>query len=113
MITKKIINKIYRKYNAPVGEDIKPQLESVAEYLKGKHQIVLKNDIVELSDLSEDSPFRRIPIDRIYGLVNFEKAVAIVLPTCILFLSKENSNINIHIRLPKETIMEKIKNVFR
>ena len=113
MITKKIINKIYRKYNTPVGEDIKPQLDSIIEYLKDKHKIILKNDIVELADLSEDSPFRRIPMYRIYGLVNFERAIAIVLPTCILFLSKESSNINIHIRLPKETIIEKIKNVFR
>lgn len=116
MITNKIIKEIYNLHKSPHNADHNAVNGFVAS-LKENHQIEYIRDQLYFKDLPEDSPFHSIPIDRINGIEYFEKVIALVMPYCILFFSRDSNEINIHIKLPEETLKSKffakIKGAFK
>lgn len=109
MMTRQVIRRLYKKYNTPVGFKIKQDIVDLATQLGPYHNIIVDDKYINFNDLPLNSPFGKIPIERICGIAEFDKVYALILPSCILFIDKFNSNINIHINLPKESLMERIK----
>ena len=79
------------------------------ENLMGVHDIYVDdfgNLIIE--SLPPDSPFHKLSLSRINGIVDFEEWVAIVLHATIIFLDKRTSKVHIHIKKAKTSILDKI-----
>lgn len=98
MITDKVIKEIYQKFNKPPKDSEELQLEHYFDLLKEHHQLRREGGEVFIDDLEEFNPFRRFLIRGICGVVEFDKMVAIVFPRHILFLSKVNKDMRVHIK---------------
>lgn len=112
MINATVINNIYKVYKKSPKDISKLGLDIMKDTLSKFHTFNEEVGFLILEDMSEESPFRKIPIQRIYGIVHFDKNVALVLPNCILFFNKEDSGVNIHINVPRLTIWQKIAKLF-
>lgn len=109
MINKETINRLYKIHNKPNRNNIDELLAHFMNSLNSIHNITLNNNILELHGLDKISPFRKIKINRIYGIEFFDKTVALILPSCILFFDKRSASININIKLPDESLLAQIK----
>lgn len=79
------------------------------ENLMGVHDFYVDdygNLIIE--SLPEGSPFHKLALSRVNGIVDFEEWVAIVLHSSIIFLDKRSSKVQIHIRQHKESFLRRI-----
>ena len=90
---------------SPDDLDIALLFEDVAD----KHALMLDEGYLTINSLPPDSPFHRIALKRIHGIINFEEDVAIVLHSSIIFLSKKDSRVNIHIQQQKPSFMDRIR----
>ncbi|MCH5216183.1 MAG: hypothetical protein J1F10_04520 [Muribaculaceae bacterium] len=110
MITKEVIKTLYRMHKTPVGyEEILPVLNNFILALKQNHNLKIDDDTLVLEDMDDDNLFKTIFIDRICGIEQLDRCFALVLPNSILFFNKDNSEINLHIKIPKPSILDRIK----
>lgn len=110
MITKEIIKKLYKIHKKPVGYDIMlPQIEEFVKILTPVHHLSIEDGNLVLGDVDEKSIFKTIQVNRMCGIEDFDRNIALILPNSILFFNKENSGINLHIRMPKQSLFDKIK----
>lgn len=109
MITKQVIESIYKKYKRRpksvdmlnVGLLFDPSLEA--------HNIFIDDKKLVIGSLPADSPFREIPLDRIHAILEFERHVAIVLHSSIIFLRKDGDKVDIHVNLKGPSLLDKIR----
>ncbi len=108
MVTKKVIDSLYKicknRPDSPDELDIALLFEDVAD----KHSLQLNEKFLTINSLPPESPFHRIAFKCIHGIIDFEEDVAIVLHSSIIFLSKKDSQVNIHIKEHKQSFMDKI-----
>lgn len=90
---------------SPDDLDIALLFEDVAD----KHALMLDEGYLTINSLPPDNPFHRIALKRIHGIINFEEDVAIALHSSIIFLSKKDSRVNIHIKQQKPSFMDRIR----
>ncbi|MEE0979126.1 MAG: hypothetical protein UH625_06935 [Muribaculaceae bacterium] len=111
MISKKSIDYIYKKHcNRPESPDCL-DIILLFEGAHPSHGIEIDGDNLIISSVPEWSPFRSIPLNNIHAIVDFEETVAVVLPRSIIFLSKVNNKINVHIKDEKTSFMERMRNI--
>lgn len=109
MITDKVIKEIYKKYTRPPKDREELQLDYFVPMLLENHNLEVNDDEIVLSDLEEFNPFRRFLIRRVCAILEFTKFVAVVLPTHILFLGKDDRALRIHMKpAPQPSIMQRI-----
>ncbi len=109
MITDKVIKEIYRKFSRPPKDREELQLDYFIPLLQENHNLSVDDDEIILSDLEEFNPFRRFLIRRVCGILEFTKFIAIVLPTHILFLGKDDKAMRIHMKPAKQpSLMDRI-----
>ncbi|MDE6048678.1 MAG: hypothetical protein K2G09_03170 [Paramuribaculum sp.] len=108
MVTKKVIDSLYKlcknRPDSPDELDIALLFDDVAE----KHSLQLNEKYLTINSLPPDSPFHRIAFKCIHGIIEFEEDIAIVLHSSIIFLSKKDSKVHIHIKESKQSFMNKI-----
>lgn len=109
MITKKAIEETYKRYRKKPksidGLDVGILFDKVAEI----HGLTIEDEKIVLRSVDEKSMFRNIALSRVYGIVNFDETVAIVLHSSIIFLNKKEPKVNIHIKPEPKTFIEKVK----
>ncbi|MDE6099053.1 MAG: hypothetical protein K2L80_03665 [Muribaculaceae bacterium] len=111
MITKKVIETLYKKYaklpKSPDCLDFILLFDSVADH----HgiNIDIENDTMQIGSIDPASPFHRIPLSRIHAIVPFEEWVAIVLHSSIIFLNKSNNKVSIHIKEPDLSLWDRVQ----
>lgn len=109
MITKQVIESIYKKYkNRPksvdmlnVGVLFDPSLE--------KQNIEIDDKRIVVGSLPEGSPFREIPLERVHAILDFELHVAIVLHSSIVFLRKDSDKVDVHVNLKGPSILDRVR----
>ncbi len=109
MITEKTINSLYKMFSKRPESPDCLDIAILFENLMGVHDIYVDdfgNLIIE--SLPPDSPFHKLSLSRINGIVDFEEWVAIVLNASIIFLDKRTSKVQIHIKKAKTSILDKI-----
>ncbi|MDE6207643.1 MAG: hypothetical protein K2M55_07525 [Muribaculaceae bacterium] len=116
MITRKVIDTLYKKYRKlPESPDML-DIPLLFEYAAEHHNITIDMegpvDALIINSIDSDSPFHRIPLERIHAIVPFEEWVAIVLHSSIIFLSRESSRVSVNIRTEAPSMMERIKDMF-
>lgn len=116
MITKKVIEAIYKKYRkTPESPDFL-DMPLLFDYASEHHNISIDMDgpvdSLVIGSIDRDSPFHRIPLEKIHAIIPFEEWIAIVLHSSIIFLNRKSNKVSIHIRTHKPTLMDRIREVF-
>lgn len=112
MITQKTINEIYKKHaNRPESPD-DLNIFLLFEGVHPDHEIMFEGNDIIINSVSPSSPFHRISLDKVNAIIEFEENVAIVLHSSIIFLSKKDNKVSIHIKQFKPSLKERISNFF-
>lgn len=116
MITRQVIQTLYKKYNKlPKSPDCL-DMALLFDYAAEHHNVEIDMDgpleALIINSITPDSPFHRIPLDRIHAIVPFEEWVAVVLHSSIIFLSKTSPKVSVHIRGEKTSIVDRIRAMF-
>ena len=111
MVTKQVINTLYKQFNRLPKSPDELNLGLIFDYTMDNHGIFIDEENLYIVSIEPSSPFSTIELKRIHEIVEFEMVIAIVLPASIIFLNKENSDVNIHLRLDDErpTVWQRIK----
>lgn len=110
MITKRVIDELYKKYDRrPAGiEDLNIGL--LFDYAADHHDISIDEEgFLVIESVDHNSPFRRIPLRGVHAIVPFEDVVAIVMHSSIVFLSKNGPEVNVHVRLEGPSLWERVR----
>ena len=110
MITKEVIEQIYKKYSKKSKDDAQVDLGLLFRKAGLVHDILVEPDTYELiiSSIEEDSPFHSIPIRNIMAIVPFEEWTAIVLHSSIIFLNNKKPTTSIHLRPQQLSFWDKL-----
>lgn len=102
MVTKKVIRSLYRQFDRPPKSIDELNLGLLFDYAVENHGIFLDETHLYIGSVDPKSPFAMLPLKRIHEIVEFDKVIAIILPAAILFLNKEDSDVNVHLRMDSE-----------
>lgn len=109
MISKEAIKEVYKKYGKkPKSIDcleVGLLLGSVADV----HNLEIVDEKIVIGSIDESSFSHKIALSRVYGIVNFEETVAIVLHSSIIFLNKLEPQVSIHLKPQSTSLLTKIK----
>lgn len=109
MITKEVIKEVYKKYRKKPKSIDRLDVALLRGKVGETHGIEIVDNKIVINSLAPSSLFNKISLSRVHGIVNFEKTIAIVLHSSILFLDKDEPKQNIHIKPQPQTFMEKVK----
>lgn len=101
MINETVINEIYKKFSKPHKNDKELKLDYYIPLLSVHHAIENDGFEIILKDVEEYSPFRRFLIRSLNAVLEFDKLIAFVFKTHILFLGKEDNQLHVHIKPEK------------
>ena len=115
MITRKVIQTLYKKYRklpaSPDCLDMPLLFDGAAQH----HNVTIDMDgpvdTLVIRSIDPDSPFHRLPLERIHAIVPFEEWVAIVLHSSIVFLNRHSSKVSVHVRTEPLSFMERVKSI--
>ena len=110
MIKHEHIKKLYNKHKIESRAEL--DLKMLTKDCIKHHLIEFDNEFITIKSLEKDSPFNEIPLRNIAGIEELPNHTAIVLRNSILFLSKNNNDIHVHINIEKPTLWERIKFLF-
>ncbi len=115
MVTKKVIQTLYKQFSRPPKSADELNISLLFDYALENHGIFIDEDNLYIGCVDPASPFATIPLPRINQIVEFETCLAIVLPSSIIFLDKDDSDVNIHLRLDDEkpSLWQRIKDAFK
>lgn len=115
MVNKEVIKTLYRNYSRPPKDTDELNIGLLFDYALDNHGIFVDENSLYIGSVDPRSPFATIPLRNINAIIEFEKQIAIVLHSAIVFLHKEKSDVNIHLKLQDEpeSIWSRMKNVFR
>lgn len=109
MISKKAIKEVYKKYGKKPKSidclDVGLLFGAVADV----HNLEIVDEKIVIGSIEPSSYFHKIALSRVYGIVNFEETVAIVLHSSIIFLNKLEPQVSVHIKPQPTTLLAKIK----
>ncbi len=113
MITKEVIDTLYKKYaKAPSSPDYL-DIPLLFDYVAEHHNVTIDMDgpvdALVINSVDPSSPFHRIPLRRIHAIVPFEEWVAIVLHSSIIFLSRKGPKVSIHIKPAQLSILDRAR----
>lgn len=116
MITKKVIESLYKKYKKLPESPDYLDMPLLFDYASEHHNITIDMDgpvdSLVINSIDPSSPFHRIALERIHAIVPFEEWVAIVLHSSIIFLNRKSNKVSIHIRTHTPGLMDRLKSLF-
>lgn len=101
MVTDEVIKEIYKKYTKPCKNPDELEFDRYLEILQANHHITSDDMEVVVEDLEEFNPFRMFLKRSIYGILEFDKVIAFVFRSHILFFGKDTNELRVHIK-PEE-----------
>lgn len=108
MITKEVIDEIYRKYRRHPKKAEELHLQILSDVFGGMDILRVDDDDVVFLPAKPTEPERKIGIKRINGVIEFDRHVAIVLHASIIFIAKETGDVTIHIKDMPLTMFDRI-----
>lgn len=98
MVDEKVIQEIYKKYKKPHKNVADLHLDYFLPMLGEYHDIENDGFEIVLKDVDEYNPFRRFLIRSLNAVLEFDKLIAFVFRTHILFMGKEDNQLHVHIK---------------
>ena len=113
MISRKIIDSLYKRYNKPPKSIDMLNLVLLFDYAAEHHKVYIDPDTEELiiPSVSPESPFNKIAIKRINDIVPFEEWVAIVLPAAIIFLNRKSNEVVVDLKLTGPSFLDRLRGI--
>lgn len=111
MIDKKVIDSIYKKFNKRPSSPDELNIPLLFEKLPEEANIEINGKELIINSTEPDSPFHAIPIGNINAIIDFDEAVAIVLHSSIIFISKDDGAVNVHIKDLEESWLDRVKSL--
>lgn len=114
MITKEVIQTLYKKYPNRAKSvdclDIAMLFDTVGimHYIN----VDIESNKLIIGSIDEKSIFRSIPLSHIHAIVPFEEWTAIVLHSTIIFLNRKSTKVSIHLKPPTRTVADRLKGLF-
>lgn len=102
MITDQVIKEIYKKYSKPCKNMAELGIDDYMSILTEHHHIVSDYMEVVVEDLEEFNPFRMFLKRSIYGILEFDRVIAFVFRSHILFFGKDSNQLRVHIKPEKK-----------
>lgn len=109
MITSKTIEELYRKYRRQPKRLEDRNLSLLIDYALDTDAVELDGDMLVFTHLDASSPFHRIELERIHGVVDLDEAVAVVLPHSIIFINKKDYSTHAHIKPNPRGFLAKLR----
>lgn len=103
MVDEKVIQEIYKKYKKPHKHQAELRLDYFIPILQENHSIESDGVEIVLKDVDEYNPFRRFLIRSLNAVLEFDKLIAFVFKTHILFMGKEDNQLHVHIKPEDKT----------
>lgn len=111
MVDEKVIQEIYKKYSKPHKNYADLRLDYFLPMLSEHHAIENDGFEIVLKEVEEYNPFRRFLIRSLNAVLEFDKLIAFVFKSHILFISKEDKQLHVHIKPEKKpSIFDRIFN---
>lgn len=108
MINEEVIKDIYKKFKKPCKEE-NLNLDYYLDLLAEHHHFVEEGIEIIVVDFDDFNPFRRFLKRALYAVLEFDKWVAFVFATHILFFSKVDNSMSVHFRPDEEkSLFDKI-----
>ena len=98
MVDERVIQEIYKKYRKPHKNIKDLRLDYFIPLLEEHHSIENDGFEIVLKDVDEFNPFRRFLIHSLNAVLEFDKLIAFVFRTHILFMGKEDNQMHVHIK---------------
>lgn len=98
MVDEKVIQEIYKKYRKPPKNAAGLRLDYFIPMLEEHHAIENDGFEIVLKDVDEFNPFRRFLIRSLNAVLEFDKLIAFVFRSHILFMGKEDNQLHVHIK---------------
>ena len=113
MISRKIIDSLYKRYHKPPKSIDMLNLVLLFDYAAEHHKVYIDPDTEELiiPSVSPESPFHKIAIKRINAIVPFEEWVAIVLPAAIIFLNRKSNEVAVDLKLTGPSFLDRLRGI--
>lgn len=109
MITQEVISEIYKNYSKPCKDQSELKLPYFAELLEPNHRLKIEEDEIIVESIEEFSPFRRFLKRALYAVLEFDRNVAFVFQSHIIFFSKKDNNMSVHFRpAGKRSLMDRL-----
>lgn len=109
MITKKVIDTLYKQYSKRPESPDELNIGLLFGDIFDIHGIALDENNLVINSIDPASPFHSIPLKHIHEIVEFGEDIAIVLHSSIIFLKKEDNRVNIHVKPPQLSPMERLR----
>lgn len=101
MITDQVIKEIYKRYPKPAKKPAELRLDYYLDLLSSNYRFSSDDMEVVVEDLEEFSPFRMFLKRSIHAIIEFDKMVAFVFRSHILFFGKEAPELRVHMKPEK------------
>ncbi len=109
MIQKKVIDAIYKKCRRRPQSPDELNIPLLFEKLPEEAMIEIDENDIIINSIDASSPFHRIPVSHIHAILEFDEAVAIVLHSSIIFLSKDDGSVHVHLKEMRPSIIDRIR----
>lgn len=109
MIQKKVIDAIYRKFKDRPASPDELNIPLLFEKLPEQAGVEIDGDNIILNSVAPDSPFHSIPVRHIHAIVEFDEAIAIVLHSSIVFISKADGTVHVHLREINPGLLDRLR----
>lgn len=114
MITKEVINTIYKKYPNRAKSIDSLDIALLFDSVGLLHDINVDLDANRLiiGSIDQKSIFRSIPLTHIHAIIPFDEWVGIVLHSTIIFLNRSNTKVSIHLKPATQSFGDRLRSVF-
>lgn len=113
MITKEVIDSIYKQYKSRPSSPDNLNLGLLFDYAIDNHAIFIDDGNLVIDSVSPDSPFHSIPLRNVHEILEFENSIGIVLDNSIIFLNKHDDTVHVHLRMQKPSLMDRARELLR
>ena len=111
MIHKKVIDAIYKKCRKRPASPDELNIPLLFEKLPEEAMIEVDGNDIVINSVDRNSPFHSIPVSHIHAILEFAEAIAIVLHSSIIFLSKDDGSMHVHLKDIGPTLIDRIRSI--
>ena len=111
MIHKKVIDAIYKKCRKRPASPDELNIPLLFEKLPEEAMIEDDGNDIVINSVDRNSPFHSIPVSHIHAILEFDEAIAIVLHSSIIFLSKDDGSMHVHLKDIGPTLIDRIRSI--
>lgn len=109
MITTKVIEQLYKNYKRPPASPDELDVDLLFQYLLDNHDIAFDDNAnLVIGNFPDNSPFHSIPLKNIHAIVEFDRKIAIVFHSSILFLNKYDNGSHLHVRMSSGNLLSRL-----